>query len=415
MNTRRAVFFLALTLLFAADSGAQSGRVQPPAKPGPTPAQSPAGADAQQPDVRVFTEEVRVPVFARDQYGRFDPSLERDDVLVLEDGVPQQVRSVRRIPAHVLLVLNTGGELNPGQRTNTTRQMALNLVGHLREGDTVAVIQFNRRTELIQPWTTDLEAARHALRTKLSSGTGARHAEALNEAARLFADQPLGNRHVVLLTDGVETPGGDTSPEELSRVISDASVLGGRAGYAEAYRRLQAAQASVHVISTGTLGRKVEKEKRAQGPQGAPPGSVQTSGVAVAGVDPRVPPTVTQQKTASGAGAAINFDPAMRRMRKRYESAQKRGEQQMKTLTAETGGRILLPLSDEELVAQGEEVAREIGTQYVVTYSPKRPLADAPATEYRRLTVTPRRNGLELRSRRGYVTAGMTQQETKDE
>ncbi|HEY9284697.1 MAG TPA: VWA domain-containing protein, partial [Pyrinomonadaceae bacterium] len=243
MNTRRAVLFLASALFFPASVSAQSGRVQPPAaRPGPSPAQSPASPDAQQqPDVRVFTEEVRVPVFARDQYGRFDPSVEPDDVLVLEDGVPQQVRSIRRLPAHVLLVLNTGGELNPGQRTNTTRQMALNLVGHLRAGDSVAVIQFNRRTELIQPWTTDFEAARRTLRVKLASGSGARHAEALGEAARLFADRPLGNRHVVLLTDGVETPGGDVTPEELGRVLTDASVLGGRAGYAEAYRRLQAA------------------------------------------------------------------------------------------------------------------------------------------------------------------------------
>jgi VWFA-related protein len=410
MNTRRALLSLASALLFAATAGAQSGRVQPGAKPSPAPARPADAQDAQQPDVRVFTEEVRIPLYVRDQYGRFDPSLEREDVLVLEDGVPQAVRSVRRVPAHVLLLLNTGGELNPGQRTNTTRQMALNLVGHLREGDSVAVIQFNRRTELLQRWTTDLEDARHMLRARLASGTGARHAEALTAAAQLFSDQPLGNRHVVLLTDGVETPGGDASPEELSRILSDASVLGGRAGYAEAYKRLQAAQVSVHVVSTGTLGRKVEKENRAKGPQGAPPGSAQSSGVAVAGVNPTVPPGVTQQRTASGSGAAVSFDPAMRRLRKRYESAQKRGEQQMKTLTAETGGRILLPATDEELVAQGEEVAREIGTQYVVTYSPKRPLADAPATEYRRLTVTPRRNGLELRSRRGYVAAGMTQE-----
>jgi hypothetical protein len=422
MNTRRAVLFLAFALFFSASASAQSGRVQPAAKPTPTPAQSPASPDAQQPDMRVFTEEVRVPVFARDQYGRFDPSLERDDVLVHEDGVPQQVRSIRRVPAHVLLVLNTGGELNPGQRTNTTRQMALNLVGHLRAGDSVAVIQFNRRTELIQPWTTDFDAARRTLRAKLSSGTGARHAEALTEAARLFADQPLGNRHVVLLTDGVETPGGDVSPEELSKILTDASVLGGRAGYAAAYRRLQAAQVAVHVVSTGTLGQKVDKEKRKKAPVGPPPGSVAGSGVAVAGIDPRTPPTVNRgggigpgaNGGAQASIANVNFDPAMRRLRKRYESAQRRGEQQMKTLTAETGGRILLPVSDEELVAQGEEVAREIGTQYVVTYSPKRPLAGSPATEYRRLTVTPRRNGLELRSRRGYVAAGMTQPEMKD-
>jgi VWFA-related protein len=416
MPDRRAALLFALTLLMsAAGASAQSRRVPPPPKPTPTPQPARPGEDVQ-PDVRVYTEEVRVPVFARDQYGRFDPSLETDDVLVLEDGVPQQVRSIRRLPASVLLVLNTGGELNAGMRTNVTRALAFNLVRNLRAGDSVAVLQFNRRTELVQDWTADFEAARRSLRAKLGSGSGARHADALTAAARIFAGQPLGNRHVVLVTDGVETPGGDVGPEELGRILqaTEASVLGGRAAYAEAYRQLQAAQATVHVVGTGTLCRKVEKEKRKIAPQGSPPGSTRSAGVAVAGIDPTVPPSVVQQRTASGSGAAIEFDPAMRRLRKAYERAQKRGEQQMKALTAETGGLIHAPSTDEELVAEGEAVAREIGTQYVITYTPKRPLAESPATEYRRLNVTPRRGGLTLRARRGYVAAGMRPEDRKD-
>src|ERR687885_714778 len=181
MLQRRALFLLAAlllvapALLVAPESNAQSGRVAPKATPTPNEDQ-----------IKVFTEEVRIPVFARDEYGRFDPTLEVTDVLVLEDGAPQAVRSIRRTPASILLVLNTGGELNPGLRTRTTREMALNLVASLREGDSVAILQFNRRTDLVQPWTTDLSAARHAVTTKLSGGTGARHAEALTQAARLF-------------------------------------------------------------------------------------------------------------------------------------------------------------------------------------------------------------------------------------
>jgi len=62
--------------------------------------------------VKVFTEEVRLPVNATDTYGHYDPTLEVDDVLVLEDGVPQQIKSVRHIPANVLLILDTGGDSN---------------------------------------------------------------------------------------------------------------------------------------------------------------------------------------------------------------------------------------------------------------------------------------------------------------
>ncbi len=85
----------------------------------------------------------------------------------------------------------------------------------------------------------------------------------------------------------------------------------------------------------------------------------------------------------------------------------KRGEGRLKTLAEETGGRILLAGTTEEMVEQGEEVAREIDAQYVVTYQPKRPLRAASATEYRRIHVGARRIGLTLRARRGYVVGTM--------
>jgi VWFA-related protein len=409
MPLRRALFVLTLTtFFFVTPLCAQSGRTVP--KPSPTPTES-------EDQIKVFTEEVRIPVFARDQYGRFDPTLETADVLVMEDGVPQTVRSIRRVPAYILLVLNTGGELNPGLRTRTTREMALNLVGSLRAGDTVAVLQFNRKVELIQSWTTDLAEARRSILSKLFSGTGARHAEALTQAARLFAEQPQGNRHVVLVTDGVETPGGGATANELDKTLTEASVLGGRAGYADAYKRLQAVGVSVHVISYGTLGRNVSKEKKKDAPNAASgvPGSVEATGVVRAGIDPTLPPTQSRgggMTPLPGAGK-ISFDPAMKRLRKAYDKAMQRADQQMKVLTAETGGRIYLPATDEELVAEGADVAREIGTQYVVTYTPKRPLALSAPDEYRRITVVPRRGGLTLRARRGYVAASAQEPKVK--
>jgi hypothetical protein len=109
-------------------------------------------------------------------------------------------------------------------------------------------------------------------------------------------------------------------------------------------------------------------------------------------------------------GAVISFDPAMRRVRKAYERAMKRGEETLKTLAADTGGRLWIPLSTEDLALQGAEVAREIGTQYVVTYTPTRPLASSSSTEMRRVTVLPRRVGLQVRTRRVYVASAALQQ-----
>jgi len=401
MQTHRA-FPLSLIALFLFSGAtlvrAQSGRIVPK----PTP------ADDQ---IRVYTEEVRLPVFARDEFGRFDPTLELDDIVVLEDNVKQQVRSIRRIPASVVLVLATGGELNPAHRTRTTREAALSLVSQLRAGDSVAVMQFDRRIQLIQPWTADRDAVSHTLRTKLWGGSGARPAEALQQAAMLFEGQPVGNRHLVLVTDGVETPGGGANPAQVTRVLEGNAGIGGRAAYAEAVKRLMAAQVSVHVISYSTFGFKESKEKQKNAPAGAPPGSVKASGIQTSGIDPTMPSTMNRGGAVGpSTGAVINFDPAMRRMRKAYERAMKRGEETMKTLAADTGGRLWIPLSTEDLALQGSEVAREIGTQYVVTYTPTRPLALSPATETRRVTVLPRRGGLQVRTRRVYVAAAALQQ-----
>ena len=65
---------------------------------------------------------------------------------------------------------------------------------------------------------------------------------------------------------------------------------------------------------------------------------------------------------------------------------------------------MLVPLSSDEVLAGCEEVARAIGSQYVVAYKPKRPLAAAAAREeYRRIDTAARRAGLTILARRGYV------------
>src|SRR5438876_11876868 len=91
------------------------------------PSPSPTPQNEEQEPVRVFTEEVRLPVVALDQYGHYDPTLVVDDVLVLEDGVAQQVRSIQRLPVNVLLLLDTGNQLGL-KNTNITSAVALRLI-----------------------------------------------------------------------------------------------------------------------------------------------------------------------------------------------------------------------------------------------------------------------------------------------
>ena len=350
------------------------------AKPSPTP--TPELKVETQDQVRVFTEEVRLPVLATDAQGHYDPALEIDDVLVLEDGVAQTVRSVRHIPANVLLILDTGGDANGlsglSKKTSTTKAVALRIVARLREGDRLAVLQSSDRAEVLQPWTDDVDQVVRVLTTKLFAGKRSRIFETMTKAAQMLSQQPEGSRHVVLVTDGVETPGGKVSLDE-------------------ALKQVLAARATVHVISYTTYVRQKTDQRDVKlitknNPIRNDP---------VIANDPTLPPGVNRGGPTFGVG--ITFDPAMRRVRKVYEADTKKSEKWLTALAEETGGRIFLPKSTDEMIAQSEEVAREIGAEYVVTYRPKRPLADAKPGEYRKVEVASRRVGLYLRSRRGYI------------
>lgn len=382
MLSRRSYFSLVAFFfsfaLFASSALAQSG-VRP--KPSPTPEEA-------QEEERIFTEEVRVPVFAFDENGRFDPRLEVDDVLVNEDGVPQQVKSVRRLPASVLILLGAGGEVSPFMRTGTTRAIAMNVLNNLRAGDQIAALSFSGKTEVLQGWTEDKTQVTRALKSKLMSGPGSDLSKAIVRAVDMLREQPVGNRHLVLITDAVDT----ASSSE----------------YSEAVRRLIAAQTTLHVISYTEVGRR--EMKKASKPKEAPGMTQSRADIATVGIDPSRPPGARVGGggiNPSSVNSGLRIDPELRRRRKAYERDMKRGEGRLKTLADETGGRILLAGTTDEMVGQGEEVAREIDAQYVVTYQPKRALRSASATEYRRIHIGARRVGLTLRARRGYVVGTM--------
>jgi hypothetical protein len=72
----------------------------------------------------------------------------------------------------------------------------------------------------------------------------------------------------------------------------------------------------------------------------------------------------------------------------------------------ETGGDIYLPASEDELSPLTDDLAREIDSQYVVTYRPKSGVARKSEADIRRVEVVSRRVGLYVRSRRSYVVTG---------
>jgi VWFA-related protein len=352
-----------------------------PQQPGSTPESKPAQQQEQEP-IRTFIEEVRLPVAAYDSRGRLDPTLELDDIMVLEDGVAQELRSARHAPASVLLLLDTGGEINFAKSNRVTRAIARNLVSALGEQDQIAVMQFNNKVELLQDWTVDRKQVGEALDTKLMSGKRACLSEAMSAAAAKLSDRPFGSRHLVMITDGVESPASTVDRNEAIRKLTDVN-------------------ATVHVISYTIVSQgplKLAQRRVTNRDKSTVPDEVVNTLPSDPGYD-------QLRRLHEPGGKTVDLDSERRRQLSAYEIAMRDGQWRLVSLTQETGGHIWLPESFEEMIADGAETAHLIDSEYTVTYKPRRPLASARAGEIRRISIVSRRVGLNVVARRYYVVS----------
>jgi VWFA-related protein len=335
--------------------------------------------DLSQDVLKIPIEEVRVPVFASDDRGRFDTQLSVDDLLIREDGLAQNLRGVYRVPAYVLLLADTGGEVNLLKSVRLTTDVAVQLISELRPEDAIAVMEVNNKVELISDWSRDRSETIHAIRTKLLPGKRSALAEGLTQAVENLQKMPAGNRHLVIISDGLD------ERFNLEQIIKDTTASG----------------VAVHVISYTSLTGKANtvpvsrpREKSAV-PQELILAMPHTH-------DPR-DPTVYDMKDILQAkgGVTVDVDRLFRHSEVKKEVAQR--ELEFGQLAEETGGVAWLPETARQMISEAAEAAHDIDSQYVVTYKPQRPLAEAKPGEYRKLDVISRRVGLRVRSRRGYV------------
>lgn len=336
-------------------------------------------SQAQEP-VKVFVEEVRIPITATDSTGRFDPTVEINDLLVKENGVAQPLKSVYRMPASVLLVLDSGEELNRAKSVRLTRQVAAALISGLRPDDQVAVVQINNRVELLQSWTRDQTSALKSLNQLLPAKRSALQAGLL-AAVEQFSKIPTGNSHLVLVSDGVD-------------------AAGKQSDLREAYQAIIAANITLHVISYASLGAKVRPPNptRPRVKSAVAPELIEALPHTQFKYDPT--PDLKSQLKHKG-GVVLDIDLLF--ARKGIKPALARRSDEFLVVTDETGGNLWLPSSAEEMIDEAREVARDVDSQYVLSYKPIQPLNEAVPNEYRRLEVISRRVGLTVTARRGYV------------
>ncbi|MCA1622428.1 MAG: VWA domain-containing protein [Acidobacteria bacterium] len=326
---------------------------------------------------RIFTEEIKMNVSALDQNGKFVSAIQKEDLVIMEDGRIHQANSVRRIPANVLIVMDTGGEMRLAKSFNQTRATAKNLINALQPQDSVAIMQYHDKVEIIAEWTNKEEALK-ILNTKANFGKRSMFINALETATRFLQKTPLENRHLILITDGTDS----------FNKLSDRDA---------AMKNLLATDINVHVISYTQMEKTRLAPKKNVFMKGEPKPKRLPEEVVMT-----MPRGVQDLMSAPRLGS-INTDREFLRKMKEREKSLDESEKYLTELSKDTNGEFILPESNEEMLDKTALVAQVIDSSYVVTYAPKRALKESPTGEVRNIEVSSRRANLQVQARRKLV------------
>lgn len=345
-----------------------------------------------EPPEKVATEEIRVSVSALDRAGNAVTDLQKEDLVISEDGRLHQASSVRALDASVLIAMDTGGgTIRQKKNLDTTRSVASALAGELNGKANIALMQFRDRAEQLAAWTADKRQVLDVIYAKTGFGRRSSFTRGIEEAETILSKAPTPNRHLVLITDGM-----DTIADEAAR--------------SAAIRKLWQSGVVVHVISY------TEMESKAQRPFGGLmqqgqhnprriPEHVMEELVYAIPVKKTIARDILRQIYQPRL-ISIIIDKPFLRAQKNQSKNLATAQVQLSVLSEYTGGEFYLPDDLTEMAEQGRRIARNINSQYVVTYTPKRPIKEVEADEIRQIEVTSRRQGVEVRASRKLVVFG---------
>lgn len=301
--------------------------------------------------LRVKTEEVLLPVSVRDEAGLPVSGLKQERFIVFDNGVRQQIASFnrQRVPANIVLLLDASSSVFSQMRF--IREAAGRFIYGLLKEDKVCVMQFSDRVELLEDWTsaTNSQQLEKSLNWRYHPGLRTTFYDGLYLAAEEQLSKVEGRRIVILLTDGLDT---------ASRR---------RASFQDALNAVRRAEASVYVVSlTANLRAQLEEK---------------TGGTKL-------------RRLLSG------YD---QREVAHYLSLIDDSEKLLTNLAVQTGGRIFLPVKDEDLSTAYQAIAEELRAQYIITYQPK---PRVNSGEYRHVRVLVTDGDFEVATRGGYTGRG---------
>lgn len=295
--------------------------------------------------IAIETNEVLLPVTVRDSAGQFVTELKAEDFTIFEDGTPQPITSfaLKRMPVHVVLLIDTSSSVT--RELEDFKNAAWRFISRLEADDKVCLIRFDDVVELVQDWTVSRNALKRAL-NRLQTGMFTKFNDALYLAAREQLSKIKGRKAIIVLTDGIDSGRGSVSPER-------------------AFRALVEEEAPVYVVSKTRIQGRADREELAY-----------------------------YEKSSSSSVNQLRIE-GLKLALAQLETS----ERQLTRIAEETGGRIFLPESFDNLDEAYQQVADELRAQYVIFYTPTNSTRDG---SYRSVRVKVKQPGYRASTRFGY-------------
>lgn len=175
--------------------------------------------------IKIDTDLVTIPVIVSDRHDVYVPDMRKEEFIINEDGVKQELAFFAEVkePFHVVLMLDTS--LSTGlQKLKKIQQAAHEFIEQLQGGDRVSVIAFDDSVKEMCYFTGDRSKLRQAV-NDVRPGGGTKLYDAMKYAMNSLKRVRANRKAIVILTDGVDWHSDSTSFEDNIEELEEASVI----------------------------------------------------------------------------------------------------------------------------------------------------------------------------------------------
>jgi len=175
--------------------------------------------------LKVHVDLVILNVAVVDEKGANVTSLGKQDFVVYEDDVEQQVADFLPVeaPFHLVLALDTS--ISTRSSLTLIKKAASNFTDQLRLSDQIAISEINSSVREIQGFTSDRRRLKKAIdRIATASSGGSRIYDGVADATKKLQKSEGGRRAVIMLSDGMENSS-RVKFEDLRRLLAQSDVV----------------------------------------------------------------------------------------------------------------------------------------------------------------------------------------------